>query len=74
MALFAGVDGLDVIRRLVAEAGDHLSPGGWLFFELSPEQVEVALQECTDAGFVELERHFDLAKLPRVVGARWREE
>jgi len=71
MALFAGADGLDVIRRLVAEAGDHLSPGGWLLIELSPEQMEVVMQELLKAGFVELERHFDLAKLPRVVGARW---
>jgi release factor glutamine methyltransferase len=71
MALFAGADGLDVIRRLVAEAGDHLSPGGWLLIELSPEQIEVVMQELSKAGFSELERHFDLAKLPRVVGARW---
>jgi len=71
MALFAGADGLDVIRRLVAEAGDHLSPGGWLLIELSPEQMEVVMQALSKAGFVELERHFDLAKLPRVVGARW---
>jgi release factor glutamine methyltransferase len=74
MALFAGVDGLDVIRRLVAEAGDHLSRGGWLLFELSPEQVDVVEQELSSAGFVELERHFDLAGLPRVVGARRRVE
>ena len=71
MALFAGADGLDVIRRLVAEAGDHLSPGGWLLIELSPEQIEVVMLALSKAGFVELERHFDLAKLPRVVGARW---
>lgn len=74
MALFAGADGLDVIRRLVAEAGDHLSPGGWLLFELSPEQVDVVEQELLNAGFVELERHFDLARMPRVVGARWQVE
>lgn len=71
MALFAGADGLDVIRRLVAEAGDHLSPGGWLLMELSPEQVETVEQLLDAAGFVETERHFDLAKRPRVVGARW---
>ena len=70
MALFAGEDGLDVIRRLIVEAGDHLSPGGWLLFELSPEQIDVAMQELSKAGFVEPERHFDLAKMPRVVGAR----
>jgi len=74
LALFAGADGLDVIRRLVAEAGDHLSPGGWLLFELSPEQVETAESELAKAGFTEIERRFDLARLPRVVGGRRRAE
>lgn len=70
MALFSGVDGLDVIRRLVAEAGDHLSPGGWLGIELSPEQADEVEQELSQAGFVDIERRFDLASRPRVVGAR----
>ena len=74
MALFAGADGLEVIRRLVAEAGDHLSPRGWLLFELSPEQFETVEMELVTAGFSEIERHFDLAKLARVVGARWQAE
>jgi release factor glutamine methyltransferase len=71
VALFAGADGLEVIRRLVAKAGNHLSPGGWLFFELSPEQIETAEIELAEAGFSEIERRFDLARLVRVVGARW---
>jgi len=71
MALFAGGDGLDVIRVLVARAGDHLSAGGWLFIELSPEQVEIVEQEFAAAGFEKVERRFDLAGRPRVVGARW---
>jgi HemK-like putative methylase len=74
MALFAGADGLDVIRRLVAEAGDHLSPGGWLLFELSPEQIETAELALSKAGFTEIERRFDLARLVRVVGARWQSQ
>lgn len=71
MALFAGQDGLDVIRQLVARAGDHLSPGGWLGIELSPEQAATVEQELTRVGFVDVERRFDLASRPRVVGARW---
>ena len=71
MALFAGVDGLDVIRRVLAEAGNHLSAGGWLLVELSPEQVEAVEQGLMKAGFTDVERHFDLASRPRVVGARW---
>ena len=71
MALFAGEDGLDVIRRLVAEAGAYLNEEGWLFFELSPEQTESASQELENAGFVHVERRFDLTRRPRVVGAQW---
>ena len=71
MALFAGPDGLDVIRRLVAEAGDHLSPGGWLGIELSPEQADEVEGLLKEAGFTDVERRFDLASRPRVVGARW---
>ena len=71
MALFAGGDGLDVIRSLVARAGDHLTPGGWLFIELSPEQVDAVEQYFANAGFEKMERRFDLAGRPRVVGARW---
>ena len=74
MALFAGADGLDVIRRLVAEAGDHLSRGGWLLIELSPEQIETVERELSKAGYAELEQHFDLARTPRVVAAQWRQE
>jgi release factor glutamine methyltransferase len=70
-ALFGGVDGLEVIRRLVAEAGDHLSPGGWLGIELAPEQAEAVERMLVERGFEEVERHLDLAKRPRVVGARW---
>lgn len=32
-ALVAGADGLDAIRRIVAGAGTHLKPGGWLLLE-----------------------------------------
>jgi release factor glutamine methyltransferase len=70
MALFGGSDGLEVIRRLITEAGDHLSPGGWLLIELAPMQVETVEQILAAAGFEDVERRFDLAKRPRVVGAR----
>lgn len=70
MALFAGQDGLEVIERLVAQARGHLSPGGWLFIEHSPEQVEVIERELDRAGLEDSERRFDLAKRARVIGAR----
>jgi len=48
-ALFAGSDGLEVIRRIGAGAPDHLVPGGTLLLGFSPEQSEagVGLLEST---------------------------
>lgn len=37
-ALFAGADGLDAIRRLVAQASTALKPGGWLLLEIGETQ------------------------------------
>lgn len=34
LALAAGEDGLDVVRRILAEAPAHLKPGGWLAVEI----------------------------------------
>ena len=42
MALFAGDDGLEVLRRIVAAAPDWLSPGGLLACEIGFDQGETA--------------------------------
>ena len=39
-ALFAGTDGLDIIRRIVAEAPNYLNPGGLLLIEIGFGQAE----------------------------------
>ena len=36
IALFSGADGTDVIVRLVEQAGERLTAGGYLIFETSP--------------------------------------
>lgn len=71
MALFGGLDGLELIRRLVDQAGDHLRAGGWLGIELAPEQADTVERMLVERGFEDVERRLDLAKRPRVVGARW---
>ena len=47
LALRAGADGLDVVRRILAGAGRHLEPGGTLFVEVgdSDERVQQAFPE-----------------------------
>ncbi len=47
LALGAGIDGLDVVRRLIAEATDHLNPAGILLVEVghNAEIVEAAFPD-----------------------------
>jgi release factor glutamine methyltransferase len=52
VALDGGTDGLDVLRRVVAGAGEWLTPGGHLLFEMSTRQVPAATELLTAAGFV----------------------
>ncbi len=49
-ALRGGVDGLDVIRPLIAEAPAHLENPGQLVLEISPEQKRSVVELATDAG------------------------
>lgn len=61
-ALDGGADGLDVFRRVVADAPEWLAPGGHLLVESSPEQAVVAAQILTDRGLLarvaESEEHY----------------
>ncbi|QDX80207.1 50S ribosomal protein L3 N(5)-glutamine methyltransferase [Denitratisoma sp. DHT3] len=47
MALVAGSDGLDVVRRILAQGADHLTPGGLLLVEVghNADLVEAAFPE-----------------------------
>ncbi len=66
-ALFAGADGLDVLRRLAAGAPAVLVPGGSVAFELAPRQAPQVADWCRAAGLLDVRVHRDLAKRPRVV-------
>ncbi|MBY8878358.1 putative protein N(5)-glutamine methyltransferase [Actinacidiphila acidipaludis] len=50
IALDGGADGLDVLRRVVAGAGDWLAPGGGLLFEVSERQAPRAVAVARDGG------------------------
>ncbi|HVX65054.1 MAG TPA: peptide chain release factor N(5)-glutamine methyltransferase [Bryobacteraceae bacterium] len=68
-ALYAGPDGLDAYRRLIAEAERVLVPGGWLIMELGYRQMEAVVALCGPA-WEPPEVIADLAGLPRVFAAR----
>lgn len=69
MALTAGADGLDCIRRIVADAPAHLNPGGWLLFEHGYDQGAASRNLLTAAGFKAASTFPDLAGIARVSGA-----
>ena len=69
MALDGGEDGLDFYRRLAAEAGQFLNPGGCVCFEIGFDQAEDVSALLENAGFEEVRVLKDLAGLDRVVTA-----
>lgn len=44
MALAAGTDGLQLVRRLLAQAADHLTDNGWLFVEVGNSMIHMQQQ------------------------------
>ena len=51
LALDGGADGLDVLRRMAAEAPDWLAPRGRLLVETSERQASTAAAVLDRAGF-----------------------
>lgn len=69
-ALASGSDGLDDIRRIVADAIPCLQPGGWLLFEHGWKQGEAARALLRDAGYTDVSTAQDLEGRDRVSGGR----
>lgn len=67
-AVFAGPEGLDVIRRLIPQAREALKPGGWLAMEIG-FSMEAKVRPLL-AGWHELRSVPDLQGIPRVIVAR----
>ncbi len=68
MALTDDGDGLDCIRRIVADAPAHLAPAGWLLFEHGYDQGQASRNLLTAAGFKAASTFPDLAGIDRVSG------
>jgi release factor glutamine methyltransferase len=68
LALFAGADGLDVVRRLAAQAG--ASPARFVAVEIGSGQAPAVAALLHGAGFSATEARRDLAGIDRVVIGR----
>jgi release factor glutamine methyltransferase len=69
-ALDGGVDGLDLIRRLIVEASPVLRPGGWLFLEIGCDQALAVRALLEAGGYSGVTVCPDLGGRDRVVSAR----
>ncbi len=65
-ALVSGVDGLDALRCIIADAQQHLRPGGWLLVEHGYDQGDVVAELFAVAGFTQMATINDLGEQPRV--------
>ena len=65
-ALVAGVDGLDDLRLIVAQAPDYLEAGGWLMLEHGYDQAEAVRDLLQTRGFDEVHSRTDLGGHQRI--------
>ena len=70
LALFAGRDGLDLIRRLVVEAAQLLEPEGYLFVEHGDLQGQATRAIAEAAGLEQVATLKDYSHLDRLLVAR----
>jgi release factor glutamine methyltransferase len=68
IAVFSGQEGLDVYRKLVPQAHEHLKEGGWFVTEIGFSE-EAKVRELL-AGWTDVQVTADLQGIPRVVAAR----
>jgi len=75
LALAGGDDGLDIVRRLLAGAADHLTPGGFLLLEVGEAAPALdALLGTVSAVWLDFEHGGDgVVLLDRAACLAWRE-
>ncbi len=70
LALFGGADGLDIVRRIIGAAPEHLEPGGVLAMEIGAGQSTETARLFEAGGFTEVEIRKDYGGIERVVSGR----
>ena len=70
LALDGGADGLELPRRLAAQAREQLAPGGWLLLEAAGAQMAALARFLESCGWTDIRTWKDLAGVERVIGGR----
>jgi release factor glutamine methyltransferase len=72
LALDGGADGLELLRRIAAESGAWLVPGGVLAVEVGAGEAEEVARLFAQHGFEGVSARRDYGKIERVVFGAWR--
>lgn len=70
LALRGGIEGLDLIKKIILQSIDRLSPKGYLLIEAAGNQMEKIETLLKSAGFTQITRTKDLAGIERVIGGQ----
>ena len=70
MAVFAGENGLDVIRPLIEQAHDALKPGGWVALEIGYSMRNAVVNFLSPTMWDDVRVMPDLQGIPRVVAGK----
>jgi release factor glutamine methyltransferase len=70
VALDGGADGLDVLRRVIADAPPWLAPGGHLLVETSERQAPLAVETVAHTGLIARTATSDELSATVVIGTR----
>ena len=65
LALFSGLDGLDLIRQFIPQAFHQLKPGAWIVLEIGHDQASQVSEILQTSGFVAIEVKSDLSGIAR---------
>ncbi|MDR1905036.1 MAG: peptide chain release factor N(5)-glutamine methyltransferase [Treponema sp.] len=72
LALDGGRDGLELIKKIITEAREHLLPEGRILLEADPREMYNITEILRNNGFENIEIYRDLAGRDRVIGGRQR--
>lgn len=74
LALYGGEDGLDIYKRIIADAKGHMNEGAYILMEIGCGQAGQVSELLVKYGFSEVKVEKDLAGLDRVVYGQYMEE
>jgi len=71
VALDGGISGLEIIKRIIDKAPEHLQKDGYLLLEADPRQMEQITILLEKKGFIDIQLYGDLSGSQRVIGGKF---